>query len=144
MQKTKLAFVTLLSLLVVLAPVSSVLAKTEPVDSSQKQVLVKKESKEKAPAQSSVFEKIESQGGDEVSEKRLDQKEGEGWFGAAVGVVTGAISGSATSLGHYLWNKSVMGHEVPDVHKVAHKAKMGAAVGAASGAFFGGVIGGPF
>lgn len=143
MRRPKLAFVSLLSLLIVLAPVSSVLAQNEPVEKPVNEK--SQQTKQKAEkGQTSVFEEIEKQGGNEVTDKKLDQEEGEGWLGAAVGALTGAVSGAATSVGHYLWNKSVMGHEVPDVHEVGHRAWVGASVGAASGAFFGGVVGGPF
>lgn len=86
---------------------------------------------------SSTFEAIENKGGREVSDSRLSQKRGEGLFSAAVGAATGALTGSVTGVGHYLWNKSVIDREVPDVHEVGRRARQGAVIGATSGAFFG-------
>lgn len=89
MSKSKLPIISLLSLLVVLAPVSSVLANTEPV--------VKEPEKpdEKVVESYSVFTELEEVGGDAVDDERLGKEEGEGFFGAIIGGIIGLGVGIA-------------------------------------------------
>ena len=109
MSKLKLTVITVLSLLVVLAPVSSVLAQTEPAEKpiNEKSQQTRQKAEEN---QTSVFEEIENQGGNEVSDKKLDREEGEGLFAGllttAVGAVAGAVGGAIEySIMHaHSWN----------------------------------------
>ncbi len=136
MQKVKLLLITVLSLLVVFAPVSSVLAKPEQVNNSEKEAQKKNTDGEESSIKNSAFEKIESQGGDEVSEEELNQVEGEGVFGAAVGAFVGGVVGLGTSIA----NGVVNGHGPARMARDA--ALMTATVGAA-GATIGGLVTGP-
>lgn len=131
MQKTKLALVSFLSLLVVVAPVSSVLAQNEPVEApinDKSQQTRQKAEKD----QTSVFQEIEKQGGNEVSDKKLDQEKGEGAFGALVGAVAGGLTGLGTSIA----NGVTSGHGPA---QMAHDAFMSTAAGIGAGATLGGL-----
>lgn len=97
MQKTKFAFVSLLSLLVVVAPVSTVLAQSEPVRESVNGLSQKKELSGKQEKQNDIFQEIEKQGGDEVGNKKLDEVEGEFGYWGSVGMAAlgGAVGGAS-------------------------------------------------
>lgn len=84
MPRTKLAFVSLLSLLIVVAPVSAVLAKTGSMNISLNQVDSKEQVEEESKPLTSIFQQIEDQGGREVTDVKLDEEKGEGLFGAVV------------------------------------------------------------
>ncbi|MCF7889774.1 hypothetical protein K9M78_00980 [Candidatus Bipolaricaulota bacterium] len=135
MQKTKLALVSLLSLLVVLAPVSNALAQTKKV---KKPVRVGEElaQKQRNYTEGSEFKKIEELGGKKVGDDTLDRKEGEGPFGAMIGAVAGAIVGLGASLANGITNHHGAARMARDV--VVTTATCGAA-----GATIGGLATGP-
>ncbi len=90
MSKSKLAIISLLSLLVVLAPVSSVLANTEPVAKESD------ESKVKVEESYSVFTNLEEEvSAESVDDERLSEVEGKGVFGAIIGGIIGLGVGIA-------------------------------------------------
>ena len=89
MHKTKAVFVAMLSLLLVLAPVSSVLATTKPASS-----LPEKKSNSKT-TKANVFEEIENNGGNEVSDEKLAKEKGEFW-GTVAWTGIGAAAGAAS------------------------------------------------
>lgn len=127
MRKAKLLLVAFLSLLIVLAPVSSVLANTKPAQRSRSHFPEKGQEKAKSMEKDSVFQKIESQGGNEVSDKRLDREKGEGPFGA----LAGAIAGAALSV----WDDMTDGENDSWGEMAHHAALTAAAVGAFVGTF---------
>jgi hypothetical protein len=135
LQKTKFAFVSLLSLLVVVAPAASALAQTPNME-------VKAENKEKesssneSEARGGAFDEIEAQGGDLVSDKKLETKEGEGAFGALIGAGVGALVGLGTSIAHGITH----GHDAATMARDVSAATFGLA---AAGATIGGSISGP-
>ncbi|MBS3736677.1 MAG: hypothetical protein V5A87_03950 [Candidatus Bipolaricaulota bacterium] len=135
MQKTRLAFVSLLSLLVVLAPVSTALAKTRNTEKLVKSEEGLKQIQKDNPKEYE-FNKVEELGGKEVSDKTLDQKEGEGPFGALIGAITGAVVGLGASLANGIVNNHGAARMARDV--VVTTASCSAA-----GATVGGLVSGP-
>ncbi|MBS3788167.1 hypothetical protein KGY79_08255 [Candidatus Bipolaricaulota bacterium] len=135
MQKTKLAFVTLLSLLVVLVPVSTALAATEKVGGSVNQTSGKKATEENSK-RGSVFQEIEQQGGKSVSEENLKEIEGEFW-----GVVSAAAAGGAIVSSSYYAGTYALGKHAWDWGKFTSKT-IGSAAGAAAGAATGSISAG--
>lgn len=135
MPKAKLALVSLLSLLVVLAPVSTALAEAENAEK-----LVKSEEglqqKQKNNSKESEFNKVEELGGEEVSEKTLDRKEGEGPFGALVGAIAGAVVGLGASLANGIANNH-------GAARMARDVVVTTATCSAAGATVGGLVSGP-
>lgn len=131
MQKTKLALVSLLSLLVVLAPAASALAQTSNV---KKPVKTKKKelSSNKATAHSGVFNEIKKEGAKPVSDKKLDEKKGEGPFGALVGAAVGGAIGLGVSIYHGVSQGDSPG-------QMAQDAFMDTCVGIGTGATVGGL-----
>lgn len=122
MQKTKLAFVSLLSLLVVLAPVSTALAETEKVEEPAKSKAGKLKKEEENSSGKSVFQKIEKNGGRGVSNEKLDKREGEGLIGAITLGIVGA--------GVAVWDGITSGYSPS---KIAVKAFSLGAAGVAAG-----------
>ena len=135
MQKTKFALVSLLSLLVVLAPVSTAIAKTEPAKEAVERQDKLNKKQEEGPNKV-VFEKIEDEGGKNVSDKKLARKEGEGPFGAMVG----AIAGAAVGLGASLANGIVNHHGAA---RMARDVVVATMTCGAAGATIGGMASGP-
>ncbi len=149
MHKTKLAFVSLLSLLVVLTPVSSALAQTKKVEGSLDQ-----SAKQKAPRgnsdQTSVFQKIEKQGGEEVESEKLNKEKGKLGYWGTVGVAAagGAIGGASMysygyARGYHGWDWSEFaGATIGSAAGAASSTATGMA-GAASavGTMVGGIVG---
>lgn len=131
MQKTKLALVSFLSLLVVVAPAASALAQTSKME--EKVETKEKESfSNESEARGGVFDEIEKEGANPVSNKKLDEKKGEGAFGALAGAVVGGLAGLGTSIA----NGVTSGHGPA---KMAHDAFMSTAAGIGAGATVGGL-----
>jgi len=135
MKKTKFALVSLLSLLVVLAPVSTAIAQAEPAKGAAEKRDKVNKNREKG-SNKAVFEKIEDEGGKDVSNKELARKEGEGPFGAMVGAIAGAVVGLGTSLANGIVNHHGAARMARDV--VVTTMTCGAA-----GATIGGMASGP-
>jgi len=131
LQKTKLALVSLLSLLVVVAPAASALAQTQNMEEAV-ETNEKEQSSQKSEARGGVFEEIEEKGAKPVSDKKLDEKKGEGAFGALAGAVVGGLAGLGTSIA----NGITSGHGPA---KMAHDAFMSTAAGIGAGATIGGL-----
>lgn len=93
MQKSRLILVSLLSLLVIFAPLSTGLANTEPAEDSSKT----ETELENGEARSPVFEEIEESGGEEVSKKELEEAKGELAWWAAGAATTGLIMYSVSN-----------------------------------------------
>lgn len=91
MQKTKLAFVSLLGLLIVLAPVFTTLAKEKQNLKRKNKMPQKDRNKNENLSQNAVFNEIEKQGGKEVSKNKLNKERGEAFWGAVVGGVVGVV-----------------------------------------------------
>ena len=125
MQKTKFALVSLLSLLIVLVPVSTALAE------HKEHLREKNTPKTKDIDNKGVFQKIEEQGGEEATENKLERAKGEFWgvVGAAAAggaVVSSGYYASTYALGMHGWDWSEFTSETIG-------AAAGAAVGAATG-----------
>ena len=126
MQKTKLALVSLLSLLVVLAPVSSVLAETEKFQRKRDRAPVHKRQQNN---QNEVFEEIEKYGGREVGNKELAKEKGEFGYWGTIGM---AAAGGALGGASYYSFGYATGQHGWDWSEFAGST-IGAAAGAASG-----------
>lgn len=135
MQKTKLALVSLLSLLVVVAPAASALAQTSKME-EKVETKEKESSSNESEARGGAFDEIEAQGGNLVSDKKLETKEGEGGFGALIGGSIGALVGLGTSLAHGVTS----GHGAA---RMARDVAVTTFTTAAAGATLGGSISGP-
>lgn len=132
MFRAKIPLVGLVSIMLVVVLVSGALpAELEHSNNSVEQA------KSTQPNTQFCFHQIVQHDGQQVGNSLLAKQKGQGALSAFIGAVTGATEGAITNVGHYLWNKSVIKHEIPDINVVGQRAKNGAIVGAASGAFFG-------
>lgn len=95
MSKAKISIISVLSLLIVLAPVSSVLAETEGKEGCQNN------SPQQVENLDSVFSRLEKAGGEETSDAVLSKAEGEGLLGAIIGGLIGLGVAIAYGVTHH-------------------------------------------
>ena len=130
MQKTKLALVSVLSFLVVFAPVSTAVANSRGLDQAKE--TEKKVEENEEVTDSSVFDEIENHGGNEVSEKRLEGAKGEIALWALNGAVGSLIIYS--TFNYNSWNPK-------EAVRSAGKGVLGGGIMSSVGGFLGGLFG---
>lgn len=124
MQKTKFALVSLLSLLVVIAPVSPALAETIGMSKLKKPGEKMGGDQELAEANGSTFKDIEKLGGEEISDERLNKEKGElGTFLTATAVaameISDGITGAISSMASYETSTRLNGNQPTNAGRMA-------------------------
>ncbi|MBS3764979.1 hypothetical protein KGY71_00510 [Candidatus Bipolaricaulota bacterium] len=124
MQKTKFALVSLLSLLVVFAPVSSALAESIGMSKLKKPGEKLIDNQKKIEVSGSTFKDIEKLGGEEISDERLDKEEGElGTLLTATAVaameISDGITGAMSSMASYETSTRLNGDQPTNAGRMA-------------------------
>ena len=132
MQKTNLALVSLLSLLVVVAPAASALAQTQNMEEAV-ETNEKEQSSQKSEARGGVFDEIEKKGAKPVSDKKLDEKKGEGFLAGLAASAIGAGVGAVSAGVGYAVSHAISGNSM-SWRGAAAAVGGGFAAGATSGA----------